>query len=200
MPISTLINLAAATGACFAAYYTAVNAKVTQEALKIALKSRNDNVRPVLDFRRAEHAHTIGKHINSAGQLTSAFYQFEVMNVGQGSAVLGDNPFRQVPILEVISRELSHDPIRGKMTVIPEDFPLKNTLRPGEVMNLSFGAGQFGNRPMGNVFELQPMYYTDVLGRQYETRVSIRADAGDVIGITTNIIEERSNSNENLEL
>jgi hypothetical protein len=52
----TVINIAAAAGACFAAYYTAQSAKATQEAVRIANDARNDNLKPILDFRRTEHS------------------------------------------------------------------------------------------------------------------------------------------------
>lgn len=190
--ISTIINLAAAAGTCFAAYYTALNAKVTQKTLEIASESGYDGVKPLLDFRKAEDAGE-GEYTNPKGERTAGDYSFSVKNIGLGSAILGDNPFREPSGLEVTIRELNRDLGERKIVVV-QDNPFKNTLRPNECIVLKCGAGYEGETPMGDEFELQPMYYSDVIGRFYETKITIRA-SGDVISVITKMIDKPRSAN-----
>ena len=178
-------TVSAALGTIGAAMYTRKAALVARDSLKFAVESQNDNIKPLLDFRRPLSAPPVGQNINVRGLQTNALYTFEISNIGQGSAILGDNPFRSPSITDVISGIHGGKPLKGKLVTIPEDEAFPNTLRPGEKITIKVAAGNIVDNPMGELFELTPMYYTDVLKREFTTIVTVRTKSGDVLSIDT---------------
>lgn len=139
----------------------------------------------MLDFRRVDGRIPEGKYINIDNSITGATYHFEIASLGLGVAILGDNPFRSPSIIEVIKSELNREPPTGDYVVVLEGEILPDTLRSGESLIVKVAAGKYGQLPMGDTFTLPPKFYTDSVSREYETRVTIRANSGDVLSVTT---------------
>ena len=183
MSMSTVINLAAAVGACMAAYYTALNAKVTQAALKNAIDTRDDDLRPMLDFRKSSRVEeqANGELESANAQRLDFFCSLDVKNVGKGSAVMGDNPTRDNPT------QMDLDGVETKAWLSMITDNLQNTLRPDESVTLHVAAFEHTrSRDVdGETVTLAPIFYSDVLGREYSTTVTLRLSTKDVVRIVT---------------
>lgn len=136
-----------------------------------------ERVKPVLVFQSMSRP--VGQHISRENALTSALFEFEVSNEGSGVAVLGDNPFREIGALQVISNEFSGKPQPDQLIGVPEGQHVPNILRSKESVRLQVALGHFGDRPMDDPFTFFA-YYSDTMGNAHRTEVKIHPRTGDV--------------------